>query len=881
MDSLSTPITQPIPMKTKKNLFRRSTAAALLSVVLASSPAIQAATFTWTGAVSDSWVPNTGNWDPNPAAFGNTTDLIFNNIPSANMFLGFGRTVRSLSFGSDINTNVSVSFQTTAGGTAGANLTFDTDVVAGDATVTVASGSTGNITLGNGLGGTNLNPILADNLVVDHNGTGLLLFNRPFQAAAFGITKTGTGTMQTNNNNLLTGPLNINQGRFIANTYGDGLDMRNFSSVNLNGGTLQVNHNTDTGTTKSYTNLFNVTAPSTIAFYNSTSANESLVLGGINALDLGADLTIQNISTNTALSNLINLSRNITGAGDLIIDGYNTFTSSSSDFTLGRIALGGNNSGWSGDLVIREGSAQIYGDTAVGAFNVGSGDIIVGETSNAAGAGLVLSASTPTAGGKTVGNDIIVRAGGFRTLRGSSDHSYNINGTITLTGDLNVHNGLFYNDKNMVLNGDISGAGNLIVTKSAGSGFTRLTGNNSLWSGDLMVSQGTVNFFGTANTSGTGDIVIGATDDATAASLSFSHATSITYANDIIVNTGGTRTIFGNSSLGINVTFSGAVALNGDLILDHSWSTADRRINLNGPISGNGGLTVTRTGGSTETTLRMAGTNTYLGDTSVATGASLALANTCSLTSNVVVQADARIGGPGTLSGNLSLADSAKFYFYAVGIAPENYVPMQVAGTVSLDPSFGVASIVGGSRGEAVPWADYSDGTYTLIANPSGDFSHISNFGSANAFDLGDGRAAYFQNGGGLQLVIATSAVSGFEAWKVANGTTGTLDEDHDNDGVDNGTEYFLGGNTSTTGFTPLPGPTNNSVTWTKAAAGYDGVYDTDFFVETSETLAVGSWVTAPLGAGAGQVLITGNTVQYTFPTTGPKKFARLKVTGP
>jgi hypothetical protein len=277
----------------------------------------------------------------------------------------------------------------------------------------------------------------------------------------------------------------------------------------------------------------------------------------------------------------------------------------------------------------------------------------------------------------------------------------------------------------------------------------------------------------------------------------------------------------------------------------------------------------------------MTGTNTYLGDTSVATGASLALANTCSLTSNVVVQAGARIGGPGTLSGNLSLADTAKFYFYAVNVAPENYVSMQVAGTVSLDPSFGVASLVGGSRGEVVPWASYSDGTYTLIANPSGDFSHINNFGSANAFDLGDGRAAYFQNGGGLQLVIATSAVSGFDAWKVANSTTGTLDADHDNDGVDNGTEYFLGGNTSTTGFTPLPGPTNNSVTWTKAAVGYDGVYDTDFFVETSETLAVGSWVTAPLGAGAGQVLITGNNVQYTFPTTGPKKFARLKVTGP
>jgi hypothetical protein len=45
-----------------------------------------------------------------------------------------------------------------------------------------------------------------------------------------------------------------------------------------------------------------------------------------------------------------------------------------------------------------------------------------------------------------------------------------------------------------------------------------------------------------------------------------------------------------------------------------------------------------------------------------------------------------------------------------------------------------------------------------------------------------------------------------FSAWQLANGTTGGLDEDHDGDGVANGIEYFLGGDSNTTGFTPLPG---------------------------------------------------------------------------
>jgi len=130
-------------------------------------------------------------------------------------------------------------------------------------------------------------------------------------------------------------------------------------------------------------------------------------------------------------------------------------------------------------------------------------------------------------------------------------------------------------------------------------------------------------------------------------------------------------------------------------------------------------------------------------------------------------------------------------------------------------------------------------------------------------------------------VTLVDTPTAGYAAWQATNGATGTINEDHDNDGVPNGIEYFLGGNTNTTGFTALPGVSNTgatlSVTWTKDV-GYTGTYGTDFVVETSETLT-GTWTAE---ASPGNVTITGNDVTYTFPSPlGSKKFARLKVTGP
>jgi hypothetical protein len=130
--------------------------------------------------------------------------------------------------------------------------------------------------------------------------------------------------------------------------------------------------------------------------------------------------------------------------------------------------------------------------------------------------------------------------------------------------------------------------------------------------------------------------------------------------------------------------------------------------------------------------------------------------------------------------------------------------------------------------------------------------------------------------------LTATVAV-GYSSWASFNGAGTNLEDDHDNDGVLNGVEYFLGGpKGTTTGFTALPGVTNTggilSVTWTKAG-DYAGTYGSSFVVETSNTLT-GIWNTEAFPGST--ISIIGNNVTYTFPSPlGTKRFARLKVTGP
>ena len=125
---------------------------------------------------------------------------------------------------------------------------------------------------------------------------------------------------------------------------------------------------------------------------------------------------------------------------------------------------------------------------------------------------------------------------------------------------------------------------------------------------------------------------------------------------------------------------------------------------------------------------------------------------------------------------------------------------------------------------------------------------------------------------------VVNSPVVGYTSWANANGATGqTLDQDHDNDGVKNGVEYFMGQTGST--FTANPGPVSGAVTWPMGAT-YTGTYGTDYEVQTSTDLV--TWTQVPVGTGDNTVTVNPGpsptrSVVYDMPTGG-KRFVRLVV---
>lgn len=198
----------------------------------------------------------------------------------------------------------------------------------------------------------------------------------------------------------------------------------------------------------------------------------------------------------------------------------------------------------------------------------------------------------------------------------------------------------------------------------------------------------------------------------------------------------------------------------------------------------------------------------------------------------------------------------------------------------------------------ALEFWDSASGATANATVPAADFSSIKSMhigGSVNTTQRMDGMigevkiyrgslssAEFITERDALQTKWITGATGGFSTWQTANNTAGALDADHDSDGVLNGVEYFLGGDSDTTGFTPLPGVVNTagvlSVTWNKGS-GYSGAYDADYWIETSSTLT-GEWTKEILSGG--NVIDDSNAVKYTFPAslTG-KRFVRLKVSVP
>lgn len=230
-------------------------------------------------------------------------------------------------------------------------------------------------------------------------------------------------------------------------------------------------------------------------------------------------------------------------------------------------------------------------------------------------------------------NDIIVRSGGFRTLRGGSDNSYIFSGSVALEGDLNVHNGLFFTDKTMTLTGDISGVGGLSITESGNPNFTRLTGNNT-YTGATLIGNGAVLNINSASGNAIGD--------SSAVTLGGAGAALVFNTTDETVGSIASSGTDGVINLGANLLTTGG-------------NNADTT--YGGTISGTGGR-LTKTGSGTMT---LSGANTYTGSTAVNQGTLTvngSLAGGVDVASGSLLKGSGTIGGASTVNGTLSAGNS-------------------------------------------------------------------------------------------------------------------------------------------------------------------------------------------------------------------------------
>jgi autotransporter-associated beta strand protein len=341
------------------------------------------------------------------------------------------------------------------------------------------------------------------------------------------------------------------------------------------------------------------------------------------------------------------------------------------------------------------------------------------------------------------------------------------------------------------------------LTKTGAS--TQILSGTNTYTGVTTINAGTLQI-GAGTDSGSIASSSGITNNATlvynVGSGNRTYANVISGSGSLTQNSsGGNLTLSGTNTytgvttisagtLSVGIIGNGAVAGNlgnatsaaGNLVFDGGTlqytglnATSDRAFTINAGktatidtannISFAGATGAATTGALTKIgagTLTLTGASTYTGTTNVNAG-TLLLASGAALDSNSIqvspgatldvsalaggltIASGKRIGGDGTISGNLSLASGAQFVFTPGAI-------LDVTGTVTLDNTFSIASLVN-ANGTAIDWSAVSESSYTLIGMTASSFSNIGNFGPGNSADLGGGKFAYFQNGS-LDLMV-------------------------------------------------------------------------------------------------------------------------------
>jgi hypothetical protein len=203
--------------------------------------------------------------------------------------------------------------------------------------------------------------------------------------------------------------------------------------------------------------------------------------------------------------------------------------------------------------------------------------------------------------------------------------------------------------------------------------------------------------------------------------------------------------------------------------------------------------------------------------------------------------------------------------------SPKNPVVLRTATGWGTPPQAGIASMLSNDvlirlDTTASQWtaAFFQGGTqigttYTYATNPTINrvgFVSDGSGGTVSAFRL---------------TTVSNSPT--FATWATTNAGGQAANLDWDNDGVPNAVEFFMN---AAPGFTPNPGPVDNTVTWINGGNIPSSAYGTAFVVQSSVDLV--TWTDVP--GNDSNLVNTSNSVAYTFSVSGVgKQFIRLKLT--